>query len=156
MRRRVMPIVTVIVAAMVTACSTSLEAPPPPPPPAPVPEASSAAGFYSVEQAARGREAFQRVCGECHFTREFRGRDFEYQWRRRTVWDFYRNVSRTMPDDMPGILPNETYADVIAYILQLNEYSAGDSELIVSEEVMDTIPLGPGAAKQPSQDGEEQ
>lgn len=117
----------------------------------PAPDASprSASGFYTAEQAARGRAAFRLDCGECHTASDFRGRDFEWDWRRRTVWDFFRRVRETMPEDFPGILPDRGYADVIAYILSLNGYAAGDVELHATEEAMDVIPLGPGAAKAP-------
>ena len=58
-------------------------------------------GVYSVEQAQRGREAFTEVCRECHSSSEFRGRAFEFTWRRRTAWDLYRELRRTMPEDFP-------------------------------------------------------
>jgi hypothetical protein len=118
-----------------------------------VPQPPSGAGYYSLEQAARGRDSFVEICGECHSSGEFRGRDFEYTWRRQTVWDFFRQLVRTMPEDMPGFLPNETYVDIIAYVLQINQYASGDADLVASEAAMDTIPLGPEAKKQPSQDG---
>ena len=58
-----------------------------------------------------------------------------------------------MPEDDPGGLTHQTYADIIAYILQLNEYASGDAELVPNQEAMDAIPLGPGAAKQKSRPG---
>ncbi len=132
-------------------CATSVEGIGPTP--TAVARQPSALGFYSLEQAARGRRGFRQVCGECHSASEFRGPDFEWQWRRQTVWDLFRNVVRTMPEDDPGGLTDQTYSDVIAYILQLNEYASGDAELVPSQEAMDAIPLGPGAAKQKSREG---
>ncbi len=52
-----------------------------------------------------------------------------------------------MPEDAPGTLSAQTYADVIAYILRLNEYTSGDLDLVPNESSMDAIPLGPGADK---------
>ncbi len=135
--------------AVLLGCATSVEAPTP----APVARQPSALGFYSPEQAARGRRKFRQVCGECHSVSEFRGPDFESEWRRQTVWDLFRQVVRTMPKDNPGSLTLQTYADVIAYILQLNEYASGEFELVLGQEAMDAIPLGPGAAKQKSREG---
>ena len=123
-------------------CATAVEAPTP----TAVARQPSALGFYSLEQAARGRRKFRQVCSECHFVSEFRGPDFESEWRRRTAWDLFRQVVRTMPEDNPGGLTQQTYADVIAYILQLNAYASGDAELVPSQDAMDAIPLGPGAA----------
>lgn len=105
------------------------------------------AGFFTESQANRGRQTFGLVCSECHDTSDFRGDDFEWEWRRRSVWDFYRRLRETMPEDRPGSLSPTTYADVISYILQLNDYVSGRTELSPSEESMDSIQLGPGVDK---------
>lgn len=131
------------------ACSTSIESPPPPAGVQP----ARAAGFFSPEQAGRGREAFVEICSECHSTSDFRGTDFEWKWRRQTAWNLFREMRRTMPEDFPGALPGQTYADLIAYILQLNDYPSGDTELPASEEALDAIPLGPGVDKTRSNGG---
>lgn len=128
--------------AVLLGCATSVEAPAP----TAVARQPSALGFYSLEQAARGRRKFRQVCSECHFVSEFRGPDFESEWQRRSVWDLFRQVVRTMPEDDPGSLTQRTYADVMAYILQLNAYPSGDAELVPSQDAMGAIPLGPGAA----------
>jgi hypothetical protein len=52
-----------------------------------------------------------------------------------------------MPEDDPGDLPERTVADVIAYILLINDYVSGVSELLPTEKAMEIIPLGPGADK---------
>lgn len=109
-----------------------------PPPPAP-----AATGAYGVEQAARGGETFRRICADCHAAAEFRGGDFAWRWRRRTAWDLYRRIATTMPITDPGSLPEQTYADVIAFILSLNAYPAGSAELLAAESAMAVIPLGP-------------
>jgi len=77
-------------------------------PPAPAPEAAPAesaevlpseeAGYFTQAQSERGREVFQAVCGECHYTSEFRGRDFEWTWRRQTVRNLFDTVVETMPE----------------------------------------------------------
>jgi mono/diheme cytochrome c family protein len=113
----------------------------------PEPALAGFPGFFSDSQADRGRETFAFACSECHTTSDFRGDDFEWEWRRRTVWDLYRRLRETMPEDNPGSLSPGLYADVIAYILQINQYASGDAELIAEEESMDTIPLGPDANK---------
>ena len=109
--------------------------------------AEAPAGAYSVEQAARGRAAFGETCRECHASSEFRGRAFEFTWRRRTAWAFYREVRRTMPEDFPGGLAPQTYVDIIAYVLEINDYAPGGPELLPNEESLRRVPLGPGANK---------
>jgi hypothetical protein len=135
--------------AGLAACSTSMEDTPPPAgeqPPA-------AVGFFSPEQADRGRETFVDICAECHSTSDFHGTDFEWKWRRQTAWNLFREMRRTMPEDFPGVLPGQTYANLVAYILQLNEYPAGGAELQADEEALDASPLGPGVNKTRSNDG---
>lgn len=104
-------------------------------------------GAYSSEQAQRGRETFTEVCRECHSSSEFRGRDFEFTWRRRSAWEFYRQLRRTMPEDFPGALAPQAYVDVIAYVLEINDYPSGAEELLPNEESLRRVPLGPGANK---------
>lgn len=113
---------------------------PDPAPPAPAPAST---GAYAVEQAARGRAAFRQSCAVCHATADFRGRDFAWRWRRQTAWDLYRRIATTMPFNDPGGLPEQAYTDVTAYILSLNGYPSGMTELIASERAMAAIALGP-------------
>lgn len=103
--------------------------------------AASAAVGFTAAQAARGRDEFGVQCGECHATSEFRGRDFLFRWRRRTAWDFYRNVTETMPENAPGSLSDQQYVDVIAYVLSLNGHAAGDIELVATQEALDRLPV---------------
>ena len=110
------------------------------------PEATVAVGFYSEDQAQRGRQVWRAVCRECHFLSEVRGRAFNDSWSRRTLRDLYRAVTRTMPDDNPGSLEVQEYLDVVAYILQLNRFPAGPNELQADEEAMRALRLEPVAA----------
>ncbi len=141
---------------LLAGCSGYGQAPPSEPGPEAVADGVSedppaTTGFYTVAQAQRGLRVFRNLCSECHFTNEFRGDEFEHEWRRKTVWALYLSMIRTMPENDPGGLRDQTYADVIAYILQVNEYASGNSELVADREMMDSIPLGPGAAKQRAQ-----
>ncbi|NNF27616.1 MAG: cytochrome c [Gemmatimonadetes bacterium] len=117
--------------------STANPAVAPAPAPVPQPEAAAAepepaalpAGLYTSDQASRGADIFQDVCSECHTTNEFRGRIFQADWGRRSVYSFYRTVRSTMPDDNPGGLSEQVYLDVIAYILDMNGHPTGPGEL---------------------------
>ena len=108
------------------------EAPAPPAESTPAAEPETVAlpaGLYTNDQASRGADAFEDVCSECHTTNEFRGRVFQADWGRRSVYSFYRTVRSTMPDDNPGGLSEEVYLDVIAYILGMNGHPTGPGEL---------------------------
>jgi mono/diheme cytochrome c family protein len=87
------------------------------------------AGIYSEAQAERGGDVFTSVCGDCHYTNEFRDQQFKFSWRRRTVADLFGHISETMPENAPGSLAKAQYADVVAYILSLNGVPAGNADL---------------------------
>lgn len=155
---RILSILTASVFGIVLmACASGGPPAPPPgtptavaPPSSPAPmesEEASGGGSYTAEQAERGRTAFTDSCVECHAASEFSGSDFEFTWRRRSVWNLYSAIWLNMPEDDPGGLPRETYTDIVAYILQLNEYAAGEEALVATEDVMRGIPLGPGVDK---------
>jgi mono/diheme cytochrome c family protein len=107
-------------------------------------QVAAAATFYTAEQAARGLQTFRRVCAECHNRSDFRGRQFELDWRRLTARNLFRTMVESMPEDNPGGLVDEAYVDVIAYILELNGFPPGDTELLPTDESLERVPLGPG------------
>lgn len=108
-----------------------------PPPPPPV--------LFTEGQADRGRTAFDEVCADCHTTSEFRGRTFQSNWGHRTVYSFFRTVRSTMPDDNPGGLEEETYLDVVSYILRINGHDAGASEMTADSPMRDVRMAPPGS-----------
>lgn len=106
------------------------------------PEAERPAqGIFTEEQAERGRAAFRTICSECHYSNEFRGTQFQLAWGGRTVWDFFREMSRTMPEDAPGSLQPQQYADVVAYVLRANGLASGDTELTPEEAILDSYSM---------------
>ena len=100
---------------------------------------------FTAKQVERGRGEFRGICADCHSASEFRGNTFLYEWRRRTAWDFFRELTETMPDDAPGSLTDQQYVDVTAYVLQMNGYVAGESELAATEAMLDQFAMD-GAA----------
>ena len=113
------------------------------PSPAATPAATTSAetGLFTSAQADRGQEEFVESCSECHSSSEFRGRQFEFSWGRRSVGDLYRHVFDNMPEDAPASLTPQQYVDVIAYILDLNGFPDGDQELPADEDILGTHPL---------------
>ena len=94
---------------------------------------------YTDAQAKRVEEVFTRSCGSCHGPREFATRLFQLSWAGRTLGEFYTKIRTTMPQDMPGTLTDQQYADVAAHVLQLNQYPTGDAELPPDATVLQTI-----------------
>ena len=103
---------------------------------APPAEAAVGNAFFTSRQATRGNGLFRDNCVSCHASSEFRGSSFERRWRNRAVGDIYEFVLYSMPDDNPGGLPEQTYADIVAYMLELNDFPSGDTELPTSMDAL--------------------
>ncbi|MGQ0732242.1 MAG: c-type cytochrome [Acidobacteriota bacterium] len=100
---------------------------------------SAGDGVYSEAQAARGEEAFKSHCTNCHDTGRFTGNDFVGVWGGKALSELYDVVRTTMPEDSPGSLKPQQYADVITFFLKLNRFPAGDAELPPTVEAMKAI-----------------
>ena len=96
--------------------------------PAPAPDEPVAATFTAA-QATRGQGVFTSICSACHGRNEFSGPIFAITWRAEPVGSLFEHVSTAMPQDRPGSLTPQQYADVVAYILQINGIQPGDREL---------------------------
>ncbi len=103
---------------------------------APADDAGSGNSFFTIGQARRGSGLFRDNCVSCHASSEFTGSSFERRWRNRAVGDIYEFILYSMPDDNPGGLPEQTYADIVAYVLDLNDFPAGDAELPTSMDAL--------------------
>ncbi len=95
-------------------------------------------GVYTAEQAARGAEITESVCRECHEDEEFVGA-FIRSWAGASVASLYDDIYSLMPEDQPGSLPPQQYADLIAYILQLNGLPPGEIELGAARESLERV-----------------
>ncbi len=109
-------------------------------PPGPDAQASVLDGVYTEDQAERGRQVYAETCTACHATDEFTGAIFG-TWFGQPVGRFYSLIQSTMPEDNPGGLSGARYADVVAYILELNGYPAGDGDLPPDRAVLNQIRL---------------
>jgi cytochrome c5 len=96
-------------------------------------------GAYTAAQAGRGEAVFRHTCGNCHSTSEFAGTGFQRKWAGQPMLSLFEHVRSSMPLDNPGGLSREEYAAVIAYILKLNAYPEGTSELPTEDAKLRTI-----------------
>jgi S-disulfanyl-L-cysteine oxidoreductase SoxD len=104
-------------------------------------------GVYSAEQAKRGEALYSQQCAACHGdSLEGNGQTeraqrlerrlpplsgdlFKGNWNGRPLSDLFDKIRKTMPRDDPGkISPNEN-ADILAYLLQFNQFPAGKKDL---------------------------
>ncbi len=94
--------------------------------------ASVADGVFTAAQASRGEATFRRVCSACHDTGEFSGGRFRLTWVGQSAGDLFDTIATLMPEGDPGSLTPAQYAAVVAYLLQVNGYPAGESDLPTS------------------------
>ena len=102
-------------------------------------------GVYTLDQAKRGALK-SGLCTSCHGdgfvgggSVELAGPEFLSRWEGRTVGDLFDLMRLTMPDDDPGSLPKEQYADLVAYILAVNKFPTGSTEIGTSIEPLKQI-----------------
>jgi mono/diheme cytochrome c family protein len=104
----------------------------------PVEAAKSATSLFTAAQAARGEASYDHYCLACHGPHlddgdfggpPLRGSTFRSHWGAGDVAALFSFTKTVMPPDNPGGLSDATYAEVLAYILQVNGYKAGESEL---------------------------
>ncbi len=100
-------------------------------------------GVYTEEQARRGEKITNDACGTCHMEDWFTGSLLE-SWAGATVEMLYDLIRTTMPEDRPGSLERQQYADVLAYIFELNGLPAGQEELSADKEALRAILIEKG------------
>ena len=92
---------------------------------------------YTVSQADTGEDAYVQYCASCHgdnlddgeFAVPLKGVAFRQMWRSQSPEALFSLMRATMPQDRPGSLPDETYASLLAFLLQENGTSPGDAAL---------------------------
>ena len=66
---------------------------------------------YSVAQAERGEQRFKVSCSSCHTPSSFGGGTFAERWDGQTMAEVFDYVSNAMPENDPGGLKKDEYAD---------------------------------------------
>ena len=94
------------------------------------------AGPYTAEQASAGRAAYQANCASCHAPDlsgregpQLAGANFMSQWGDKTAGDLIGFMRATMPPGAGGSLPDQTYINLAAFILDANSARPGDRTL---------------------------
>jgi mono/diheme cytochrome c family protein len=96
-------------------------------------------GVYSAAQAERGQALFKSRCASCHTPGYFTDDNFYTNFAGKPLWELFDVISDSMPEDDPGSLKKEQYADVIAYLLQVNKFPAGETELPIDKDALSAI-----------------
>src|SRR5580692_7237703 len=100
--------------------------------------AQSEGPSFTAEQVERGRAAYNQNCQDCHGSTldngEFggpplKGGYFRNHWGAGSVADLAGYAKALMPPDRPGRLSDQTYTDLVAFLLSNNGYDPGGTEL---------------------------
>ncbi|HYE85415.1 MAG TPA: cytochrome c [Vicinamibacterales bacterium] len=97
------------------------------------------AGVYTAAQAERGQTLYRAKCASCHAPNRFTDDLFYQSFAGKPMWEMFDVISDSMPEDNPGSMKKEEYADVIAYLLQLNRFPVGPTELPTDKDALSVI-----------------
>ena len=93
-------------------------------------------GVYVHPQADRGESNFFMHCAHCHQGGGdgllLSSEEFFNRWREERLSTLFRYMKTTMPPDNPGSLSDWEYLDMVTYILQINGYAEGSTDLLPS------------------------
>ncbi len=96
-------------------------------------------GIYSDAQAESGEQLYKEHCLTCHDKKYFR--PVLKAWDGRSLEVFFTVMSASMPESNPGALLEKEYVDILAYILSLGRYPAGDTELDYKDGALNEITI---------------
>ena len=108
-------------------------------------------GVYTEAQSARGEAVYAEVCASCHAP-ELTGSEvvpalvgdtFLTNWSGLTAGDLFDRIRISMPQEKPGSLTNQQYADVLAFIFNRNRFPAGQDDLTDDVERLALIRIDP-------------
>jgi S-disulfanyl-L-cysteine oxidoreductase SoxD len=104
-------------------------------------------GVYTEAQAKRGEALYRQSCSTCHgdallgreMASPLTGPAFNSNWNGVMLGDLMERMRLTMPQTSPGSLSRQENADVLAYILSVGGFPAGEKELARQTEILNTI-----------------
>lgn len=111
--------------------------------------AGDQAALYSATQAKRGGDLYLSQCAECHgadlaglgATPPLKGDNFLSTYSGQSILALFDKVQQSMPQSDPGSLTPAQTSDLLAYILSVSKYAAGDEELPADREKLKAIQL---------------
>jgi alcohol dehydrogenase (cytochrome c) len=111
--------------------------------------ATSSDWTYTAAQAARGKQAFEQYCIECHHASlrgsahgpALVGAPFISDWRDRRAGELANFIRTQMATTVPSSAGDAVFTDMAAYVLQANVAQARNAALATAE-TPDTDPAG--------------
>lgn len=134
--RRSAPVIAMPVAAQAASHGTSV-----------ISDRTTWDSVFTPEQATRGEAAYAATCSRCHQESlggadqapALAGGTFLSKWSGLTLGELHDRVRITMPPGEPGTYGRQHISDVLAYMLSVNGFPAGRTELPVAAEALHTI-----------------
>jgi cytochrome c553 len=113
---------------------------------------STSSGIFTAEQAKNGERAYQARCASCHGA-DLRSTDpeapdltegiFQFGWKGKTLAEMFEQTRSTMPLRNARSLDDQTYVDILAYILQFNGAPSGNQKLEPDPSTLQQILIEP-------------
>ena len=108
---------------------------------------AAAGPSYTEEQSTRGEALYAKSCGFCHEDQSMapplQGDGFLKSWSDKTAGALFDKIQMTMPLNEPGTMSGQQTADLVAYILKLNHFPAGQEPLGQDSAALNSISLAP-------------
>lgn len=104
-------------------------------------------GIYTEQQAARGEPLYQEWCASCHapdlsggdLAPGLVGGEFVWNWSGITVGQLFERLRISMPQENPSSVTRAQKADILAFMLYVNEFPAGEHELADRTNMLEQI-----------------
>lgn len=116
-------------------------------------------GWYTAAQALVGEEAYAQSCARCHgddleggVGTAMEGDVFWRRWGGQSVHALFEITRQTMPQEDPGSLTDQRYADIIAYVLHVNGFPPGETELPLDADSLQALTIERGVIERGEND----
>ena len=104
-------------------------------------------GVYTEDQAKRGEASYKIGCSSCHGetmkgageSPALAGMKFMSNWSGLPLSDLYERIRRTMPQDNPARITRQQKVEILAYILSMNKFPSGNTDLPRQPELLRLI-----------------
>ena len=110
-------------------------------------------GVYSAAQATRGQALYKDKCAPCHgemleglLGPPLAGDEFLKAWANQPLSELANKIEKTMPQSDPGSLMRPDVIDLVAHILQVGKFPAGQAALPAGDDALKQIALAPTGA----------
>ena len=104
-------------------------------------------GVFTKEQVKRGEGLYAQLCSSCHGP-DLAGNDeaapltgsaFLASWDGLSIGELSNRVRVSMPPNNPGTLSRQQIVDILSYVLSVNNFPAGTTELDPKAELLKEV-----------------